>query len=153
MLWSWAGPDGCPAHALCFFLQGLCLVDLENSDMGWGAAHTQEFRWVERRPDTHACKVSFHPLAGIQWGVNTKPTRGRTDSLPDSDMHCLPVNPTTKRDIGSLEGLMLVITNFLECYLRKKREVIKEWFYSIRVMQHKMADTMLLWRKKANKYW
>lgn len=99
------------------------------------------------RPDTHAFEVSFHPLTGVQSGVNTKPTRGRPDSLPDSDMHCLPVNPTTKRYFGSLEGLMLVTTNVLYGYIKQRKRCDlkrKKKKDSIQVMQHKMADTMLL---------
>lgn len=42
----------------------------------WGAAHTQECRWVERGPDTHACEVSFHPLADIQWGGQHQTNEG-----------------------------------------------------------------------------
>lgn len=98
------GPDGglskltrLPIYFfVCFLFQSL--LHFENSDMGWGAAHTQECRWVETGSNTHAREVSFHPLAVVRWGgVNTKPMRGQSDSLPDSDMHCLPVNPTTKR--------------------------------------------------------
>lgn len=52
------------------------LLHFENSDMGWGAAHTQECRWVETGSDTHAREVSFHPLAVVRWGGSTPNQRG-----------------------------------------------------------------------------
>lgn len=74
---------------LCLLLRALCLADFDNSNMGWGAAHTQEFRWVEEGPDTHACEVSFHPLAGIQWGGQHQTNEGAT-WLPPGQRHALP---------------------------------------------------------------
>lgn len=113
--------------------------------------------WKEGQTHMHVRLASIHSLTS-SGGVNTKPTRGRPDSLPDSDMHCLPVNPTTKRYFVSLEGLMLVTSKFsLICNIffkvKKETREKKKSIESIQVMQHKMADTMLLWGKKANKYW
>ena len=74
----------------------------------------------------HVRLASIHSLTS-SGGVNTKPTMGRTDSLPDSDMHCLPVNPTTKRYFGSLEGLMLVPTILsLRLFNTKKETEVKK---------------------------
>lgn len=83
--------------------------------------------WKEGQTHMHVRLASIHSLAssGGGGGVNTKPTRGRSDSLPDSDMHCLPVSPTTKCYFGSLEGLMLVTTNFFLCCLRQGDRKLK----------------------------
>lgn len=84
----WNSSPVTPGPALCFvILQGE--GDFENSDTGWGAAHTQECRWVDRGPDTHACEVSFHPLAGIQWGGRHQTNEGAT-WLPPGQRHALP---------------------------------------------------------------
>lgn len=115
---NWAGPDGCGGDvtgpcSLFIFCQGL--VDFEI----WGGVlliPRSADEWKEGQTHMHVRLASIHSLAS-SGGVNTKPTRGRTDSLPDSDMHCLPVNPTTKRYFGSLEGLMLVTTFFFFFFL------------------------------------
>lgn len=78
--WWQTGPDGCLNKLTrllifyVFFPQSL--LHFENSDMGWGAAHTQECRWVETGSDTHAREVSFHPLAVVRWGGSTPNQRG-----------------------------------------------------------------------------
>lgn len=99
----------------------------------------------------HVRLASINSLTSSGGGGSTPNQRGgRSDSLPDSDMHCLPVNPTTKLDFGSLEGLMLVTTLFFKMSfntkkdgsLKKKQQQQKQ--DSIPAMQPKMADTMLL---------
>lgn len=74
--WTWWMP-GQTDQALNFlFIFSQSLLHFENSDMGWGAAHTQECRWVETGSDTHAREVSFHPLAVVRWGGSTPNQRG-----------------------------------------------------------------------------
>lgn len=88
--------------------------------------------WKEGQTHMHVRLASIHSLAssGGGGGVNTKPTRGRSDSLPDSDMHCLSVSPTTKCYFGSLEGLMLVTTNFFFFMLfETRRQEVKIKIY------------------------
>lgn len=43
----------------------------------------------KRGPDTHACEVSFHPLAGIQWGGQHQTNEG-ANWLPPGQRHALP---------------------------------------------------------------
>ena len=91
-----------------FFIQGLVVFEILGGVL---LIPRSADEWKEGQTHMHVRLASIHSLAS-SGGVNTKPTRGRTDSLPDSGMHCLPVNPTTKRYFGSLEGLMLVTTNY-----------------------------------------
>lgn len=87
------GPDGClnKLTRLLIFLRFLLqsLLHFENSDMGWGAAHTQECRWVKTGSNTHAREVSFHPLAVVRWGGQHQTNMGAI-WLPPRQRHALP---------------------------------------------------------------
>ncbi len=114
--WMWGAlvPETTPWCHLTLLFVAFCRVWLVFRILIWGGVlliPRSADEWKEGQTHMHVRLASIHSLAS-SGGVNTKPTRGRTDSLPDSDMHCLPVNPTTKRYFGSLEGLMLVTTNF-----------------------------------------
>ena len=146
-------------HPLVF--HGLC-VWLILTSLIWGGVlliPRSADEWKEDQTHMHVRLASIHSLASSGGeGVDTKPTRGRPDSPPDSGMHCLPVNPTTKRYFGSLEGLTLVTYIFffhviLDQNNWRKSGGEKRKKNGIQVMQHKMADTMLLWTQKANEYW
>lgn len=112
------GPDGClskltrlPIYFLvCFLLQSL--LHFENSDMGWGAAHTQECRWVETGSNTHAREVSFHPLAVVRWGGSTPNQRGGK-MTPSQTATCTAFQLIQPQNVtfGSLGGLSYAIVD------------------------------------------